>query len=198
MSKKGFTLAEILVVIAVISILGLLIVTIFSRTLRGTNKSQIISAIKQNGQAVLETMDKTIRGADNLVCISNDPDNTIVVIKGGKYTRFRFQVYPDKTRNGIVFQDNPVAGLNDSDPKLFLKNKICNPQDPMSVTQTLTDNNSQTGVNLISGSFKKSDPQPGFKDIVSIQFVLGPGVDAAKAVAGQIDEVSFQTSIELR
>lgn len=197
MREKGFTLAEILVVIAVISILGLLIVTIFSRTLRGTNKSQIISAIKQNGQAVLEDMDKTIRGADNLVCISNDPQNSIVVIKGGKYIRYRFQIYPDKSSNGVVFQDNPIAGINDSDPRLFI-NKVCNPRDAMSAAQTLTDNNPQTGVNLISGTFKKSDPQSGFKDVISIQFVLGPGVEAAKAIAGQIDEVSFQTSIELR
>lgn len=197
MKEKGFTLAEILVVIAVISILGLLIVTIFSRTLRGTNKSQIISAIKQNGQAVLESMDKTIRGADNLVCISNDPPSTIVVVEGGKYTRYRFQIYPDKSKNGVVFQDNPAAGINESDPRLFI-NRVCNPRDVMGVPQTLTDNNPQTGVNLISGSFQKNSPQAGFKDIVSIQFALGPGIDAAKAIVGQIDEVSFQTSIELR
>ena len=84
MIKKGFTLVEILVVIAILSVLGVLILTIFTRTLRGSNKSQIIGKIKQNGQSVLEQMDKTVRNSDKVVCVIS---SNLVVVKNGIYTR---------------------------------------------------------------------------------------------------------------
>lgn len=202
--KKGFTLVEMLVVIAILSVVGVLILTIFTRTLRGTNKSQIISAIKQNGQSVLEILDKSIRGADHLVCVSSEPnDDTIVLEKEGTYTRFRF-VLPQSIVaapqsclvNGCIISDNPVPESDESDPRLFI-NSVCASSDPMDKSAVLSDTNSQTGVKVISGSFKQ-DSEAGFKDIVTIKFVLGPGVDAPKAVAGQIDPVTFQTTIQLR
>ena len=58
---NGFTIIEILVVIAVISIVGVIIAEIFFNTLRGSNKSSLITKIKQNGQTSLEVMDKAIR-----------------------------------------------------------------------------------------------------------------------------------------
>lgn len=195
-NNQGFTLAEILVVIAVLSILGLLVVTIFSRTLRGSNKSQILSAIKQNGQAILGTMDKTIRDSDNLVCISSNPDNTIVIVRNGIFTRYRF--VPDSTglNNGVVWIDNPIQGTQETDPRLFI-NRVCNPSDPLTGAQTFSDTNPQSGVNVLSGSFSKS-VKAGFRDIITIEFTLGPGIEAPKAVAGQIDPATFHTTIELR
>lgn len=193
--RNGVTLAEILVVLAVLSLMGVLVVTIFTRTLRGANKSQILSSIKQNGQVILETMDKTIRSSDNLVCVSSEPDNTIVVEKAGVYTRYRFMLDPTGTTNGVVWQDNPVLEADEVD---FI-NGVCSSTNlPMEEAVILSDTNSQTGVKIISGSFKNEDPKAGFKNIVTVNFDLGPGVQAPKAVAGQIDPVTFQTTIQLR
>src|SRR5687767_3480485 len=85
--NRGFTLVELLVVIGVLSIFGVLILNIFTRTLRGSNKSQILSVMKQNGQLSLEIIDKTVRGSDRVICTTS---NTLVVVKNGSYTRFRF------------------------------------------------------------------------------------------------------------
>lgn len=195
--KKGFTLAEILVVLAVLSLMGVLVVTIFTRSLRGANKSQILSSIKQNGQAVLEVMDKIIRGADDLVCVSGEPgNNTIVLEKAGIYTRYRFVTDSTGMTNGVILRDLPVPTSLEIDPRLFV-NRVCNPADPLSQTTTLSDINPQTGVSILSGSFTK-DTQDGFKPVITVMFVLGPGIEAPKAIAGQIDPVTFQTTIQLR
>ena len=187
-------MVEILVVIAVVSIVGVIITTIFIRSLRGSNKAQIISQIKQNGQIVLENMDETIRNADHLVCVSNNPDNTLVVEKAGLYTRFRID--PQGTTNGSIQQDNPIPTAVESDPKLFI-DRVCNPQDPMPPEGSLTDTGLQSGIKVMSGSFTRNR-QAGFKDAVRINFIFGPGVGAPKAVAGQINPVTFETTVQLR
>ncbi len=199
---SGFTLVEMLVVISVLSVAGMLILTVFTNSLRGSNKSQIIGVIKQNGQAVLETMDKTIRDADNLVCVSND---TLVSIKDGNYTRYKF-ITTNKTtycgsENGCVVRDFPVQPStgDKTQIRLFLAT-ICTEQSgtDSSTPEVLTDTNKQTGVSIIDGLFTRPDPQPGFKDVVSIKFKAKPGVGAPAALSGQIDDVEFQTTIQLR
>lgn len=209
--KKGFTLVEMLVVIAVLSIVGVMITTIFVRNLRGSNKSQIISSIKQNGQAVLETMDKTIKNADNLVCIISNTDNTVytmVVEKGGLYTRYRLTPPQDQTvpaaclTNGCIAQDNPtrqtIEGREETDPEFIMR--VCIPNDSMQSANILTDTNTQTGIKVLRGAFSEADKEQsaGFKKAVKIFFVLGAGAGAAPAVAGQIDPVTFETTMQLR
>ncbi len=213
--KKGFTLIEMLVVISVLSVVGVMILTIFTRTLRGGNKSQIIETIKQNGQSVLENMDKTVRNADSVICpkVASPTSDTLVVIRDGAYTRFKFSP-PTTSNNGKIQQDFPVqpATGDKSQIKTFLENNICT--DPIGTDstispQTLTDTNSQTGVSVdcvaVNGTpncatkpIFKRDKSAGFKDQVTIKFDIGHGVLAPAAVAGQIDPVSFQTTINLR
>lgn len=199
MIKKGFTLVEILVVIGVLSIAGVIILTIFSRTLRGNNKSQILTAIKENGQSVLENLDKTVRNADNIVCptATSPSGNTLVVFKDGIYTRYRF-ISQIGSINGSVQQDTATPSAQEADPRQFI-NRICNPTDPQPQlgTSALTDTNPKTGVSLTFGSFVLNK-SAGFKDTVTINFVLNSGVGAPPAVSGQIDPVTFQTTIQLR
>lgn len=194
--KKGFTLVEVLVVIAALSVIGIIVLTIFSRSLRGSNKSQILGSIKQNGQSVLENMDKTVRNADNVVCPSTtSPDNrTLVVRSGGIYTRYRFV-------GSLIQKDNPekqtdsATGKEETDP-VFV-NRVCLFSDPMPQATVLTDTNSQKGVSVVTGQFTRNRPA-GFSDQVTIKFDLKSGVGAPPSVAGQIDPVSFETTIQLR
>lgn len=201
MMNRGFTLVEILVVIAITAIVGTIMVAIFSNTLRGSNKSQILAAIKQNGQAVLENMDKTIRNSGDVVCpqiippLTSASSDTLVVVKNGFYTRFKFMP-PILTSNGVIQQDNPVQPTSgpESDNKVFLDN-LCNVYTVPSPT-VLTDTNSQSGVSA-NGLFTRNK-QPGFKDSVTVAFTLGPGVGAPPVITGQIDPVAFQTTVQLR
>lgn len=199
--KNGFTIAEILVVIAIVAIVGTIMVAIFISTLRGSNKSQILAAIKQNGQAVLENMDKNIRGADNVICPkipsidTSAYGDTLVIEKAGTYTRFRITL-PTSTANGLIQQDSPVPPLPpapESDIQFFLDN-VC--MDPLAGATTLTDTNTQSGVSA-NGLFTRSK-LPGAKDNVTVEFTLSPGIRAPAAVAGQIDPVKFQTTVGLR
>lgn len=205
--QKGLTLAEMLVVLAVLTIVGVLLLNIFTSTLRGNNKTQIVSAIKQNGQSVLEQMDKTVRNADN-VCVSPGL-KTLIVIKNGIYTRYRFFL-ASTTVNGSIQQDNPVkqtdpnTGKEETDP-VFI-DRVCSDVDPMSQITVLTDTNPQTGVSIECidnncnppNEIFKNDSSSGFKDQVTIRFAVWPGVLAPQAVRGQIDPVTFQTTITLR
>lgn len=205
--EKGLTLVEILVVISLLSVVGVLILTIFTRTLRGGNKTEIISAIKQNGQSVLETMDKTVRDSDNVVCPAIIPPNTnatsdnLVVVNNGIYIRYRFVNLSSTSVNGLIQQDNPAkeiipeTGKEETDSALV--NRICPSTDPLVQPVTLTDTNLQTGISVMSGSFTR-DQSAGYKDQVTIKFSLKPALNATQAVAGQIDPVSFQTTIQLR
>lgn len=197
LKQTGFTLIELLVVIAVLSIIAVLVLIIFTRTLRGSNKSQIVLIVKQNGQAVLETIDKTLRNADSVTCVSKNPDNTIVVRSDtGVYTRYRFVIDASKATNGSILQDNPSPPPN-TDINQF-SGEVCNPLGqtyPMTNASVLTDTKPLTGVTVVSGSFKS---QGLGNDVITIQFQLAPGVAAPAAVAGEIDPVTFQTTIGKR
>lgn len=208
--SEGFTLVELLVVIAVMSIFGLLILNIFTQSLRGSNKSQIIGVIKQNGQAVLETMDKAVREADNVICLSDTLD-TMVAVKNGIYTRYIFSL-PSSSTNGLVEQDNPVKlvlnvvpAREETDAEFI--NRVCLAADPLLPTViVLTDTNTKTGISVIKAKdtlgndvpFFTRNKQAGFRDTINIRFALKPGIQAPLAIAGQIDPVNFETTVQLR
>ncbi len=215
---KGFTLVEILVAIAIIAIIGTIMVAVFINTLRGSNKSQILASIKQNGQAVLENMDKTIRNSDDVICPTSGWSNTIVLLKNGIYTRYRIALSTDgintapdsciknpsdlKEKNGCIVQDNPekqpdpATGQQETD-SVFIR-RVCFPSNPIiSGANILTDTDAQSGASIYSGFFN-SVKLSGYKAAVTINFILKPGAGAPTAIAGQIDPVTFQTTVQLR
>ncbi len=205
-SNCGFTIIETLVVIAILAIVGVLILIIFTQSLRANNKAQIISSIKKNGQTVLETMDKVIRNADKVVCVGTfntlTPNDSIVVVNGGTYTRYRFIAAVGTTTNGQIQQDSPQppsVGANDPSGKYSQAYLCTNPLGVESPTpfQTLTDTDANNGVSVLNGSFTRN-PKPGFKDTVTISFQVARGVAASNATATQVDPVSFSETIELR
>lgn len=207
MSKKGFTLVELLVVIAILSIVGVLVVTIFTGSLRGINKSQIISVLKQNGQSVLENMDKTIRSSEDVVCpviiepLTSASSTKHIVVKSssGIYTRYSFVL---NEFTSWIQQDHPEklfdAVSRDEETDTQFRDRICGAEEQVYVSPVvLTDTKTQTGVRVVEGIFKR-DVASGFKDQVTIKFVLKPGKDALAIVADDIDPVTFETTIQLR
>lgn len=191
--KKGFTLVEILVTMSIVAIAGVILVMIFANTLRGSSKAQILAVIKQNGQAVLGTMDNVIRNADNVVCPEVIPPSTsasgdtLVVVKNGAYTRFRFRS-ATSTENGYIEKDSPTD---------FAVSTTCLITDTPLSPVTLTNTDTKTGVSVQSGSFSRSR-QAGSKDAITVSFDLNGGVQAPEVVTGQIDKVNIQTTIQLR
>lgn len=216
--KRGFTLPELLVVIGVLSIIGALTLTIFVRSLRANNKTQILLAIKQNGQIAMDLMDKSIRDADNIVCVENNSlteitRSTLVLEKKGSFTRYRiisFTSVPD-VANGYLIKDNPSPdGDNEIVPvpppagavgyTTAFSDRVCAPNDvirPDYKPAFLTDTNPNTGQSVKSGAFTLKE-QSGFKDFIVIDFTLGSGESAPPAIAGEITPVNFHTSVDLR
>lgn len=198
---KGFTIIEILVVMAILALVGVLVLIIFTQALRGNNKAQVLSAIKKNGQTVLETMDKTIRDADNVVCVSNDSYTIVVADKTGAYIRFQFKP-ATAISNGLINEDNPIRPATES--IVDFANNVCN-ESPIS-SVPITDTGLQTGASIQTLSSCNNDtgylfnknPQAGFKNIVTICFQVAPPVGVSSFLAGQIDAVPFSETIELR
>lgn len=217
--SSGFTLVEILVTMAIVAIVGTILVVIFTNTLKGNNKAQLLAVIKQNGQAVLENMDKTIRDADNVVCpgplyreVGAYWGDTLLVVKNGVYTRYRIGIAADSNlpnvcrSNGCITQDNPIrqidtaSGQLETDTAFVLR--VCNANDSFSSANILTDTNSQTGVYIIRSSGAHysfyTNKASGYKDTVTVKFQLRPADGAPAVIRGQIQPVAFQTTIQLR
>ncbi len=190
MKKKidGFTLIEILVVIAILTVIGVILTEIFFRTVRGNSKAELISRIKQNGQTALETIDKTLRSADGIVCTNAD-SSAILFVKSGVYTRYRYNSATSSI-NGSLSIDYPTSG-DCSAPTVnsaYLTDLgSADPKTGVSVSQTLGT----------SGVFIRTK-QAGVKDIVAISFDVTSPIGLPAYLKNQIDPSSFQTTVELR
>lgn len=65
--QQGFTLVEMLAVIAIFVVIGSVIMSILVSSYRTSNKSNVIAIIQQNGNYALSQMAKTLRNARGLV-----------------------------------------------------------------------------------------------------------------------------------
>lgn len=213
--KKGFTLVEIIVVMAIITVVGIMLTEIFYRSLRGSDKAAIIAVIKQNGQSVLENMDKTIRNSGNIVAICDkDSDgytDTIVINKDGLYTRYVFQkqikLNTNADTNGLISSDILVITPVDIDTADKL-NGVCmgSQTNPQTSPLILTDISKTKGVSILLSKDSSGNSLPfvtrnkleGYKDTVAIQFSVGPATSVPASISNQIDAVSFATTIGVR
>jgi prepilin-type N-terminal cleavage/methylation domain-containing protein len=211
-NQLGFSLVEILVVIAVLAIVGTIITEIFISSVRGSNKAAVISLLKRNGQTVLETMDKSIRNAKAVIYPYGvttgryNSDCVVVQTLDNKYIRYKFRAVGGQ--NGKVEVDYPQpSSQSELDPaqNSNFQGPNCDllfpSQPPGSSTglSGLTDTNSRNGVSVsVDTNFITRDVKEGFGDLVVIDFKVGPAVLAPAAYAGQIDAERFRTTIELR
>lgn len=189
---RGFTLVEILVVIAIMAIMGLILTEVFIRSLRGGNKAEVLAILKQNGQSVLENMDKNIRGSDSIACTDNLGE-VLVIEKDGLYTRYRLIT-------GQLAEDHPVLPENTSQDTFLTY--VCNNSNypPEVIPAILTDSEKVSVVGPQEGSTKifTTTKASGFKAVVTINFLLKPGQSIPKTIGDQIDPVSFVTTIQVR
>jgi prepilin-type N-terminal cleavage/methylation domain-containing protein len=191
--SRGFTLAEIMVVIAVVAIMGTVLTEIFIRTFRASGKAQILATMKKNGEVILQKMNNDIRTAENItLCdLNQDANNDAIILENrdGTYKRYHFIKESISPKiNGQVESDTP-------DLTNVLKANYC--ITPILSPAILSDGSSANGIsidvpdsgNFFSESFDNRE--------VTIAFKVKPSV-AAPSYGGQIDPESFQTTIDLR
>ncbi len=62
---RGYTLMELIVVMGVLTITVGAMTIFLTSVLKGTNKANVSAEVKQNGQAVLDSLERQIRGASS-------------------------------------------------------------------------------------------------------------------------------------
>lgn len=87
--NNAFTLIELMVIVAILAVISVAIISIFTTTLKSSNKSVAISALKQKGNSVLVIMERMIREARNIeACNGAVAESIIVTDKNGLETTF--------------------------------------------------------------------------------------------------------------
>ncbi len=79
----GFTLIELIVVMGILALVVGAITLFISSVLKGSNQAKITAEVKQNGQVTLDSLERQIRGAVDVVGDVNDGST----IKGIKVIR---------------------------------------------------------------------------------------------------------------
>ena len=62
--ERGFTLVEVLIVLTILLVIGSIIGTILFSSLRGANKTNTLSAVRQNGNYAITQISKIVRSAN--------------------------------------------------------------------------------------------------------------------------------------
>lgn len=104
--SKGFTLIELITVIAILGVIATIVVGVITITLRGTKKSDLLDSARQNGDTALSQIVKNIRYAKSLdsptSCVGGTTVDSIMVTS----------INDDKTTYACV--NNMITANNES------------------------------------------------------------------------------------
>lgn len=213
--ESGFTLVELVVIIGLFAILGLIFTATLMQTLRGQNKSRVLNQVKQNGQVVLDRLSNEIHQAEKIVCVGKNSantgsffDDTLVVYKGGTYTRFRFFPPVGDTANGYIAREDftsedVLADLNRQDD-IFDDPILCIQDLKYSVEGfvKITDQDPVRGVSIKyfdnnSPVFSRSK-MAGFADVITVKFMIASAVSAGVTYENLVDGIPFSTAVQIK
>jgi prepilin-type N-terminal cleavage/methylation domain-containing protein len=125
----GFTLMELIIVIAVLGIIAVSATTLFYRSIRTTNKSDSITESDKNAQFALTIIERFVRNArkvvaigggdcpgtsDNLTLLADDNAQVQFSLVDGRIaSNSSFLTTPSVTIQNLVFTCTRTEGLND-------------------------------------------------------------------------------------
>lgn len=174
-SKKGFTLIELLAVMIVLIAVSSIIGAILFSSLRGTNKTNTLTAVRQNGNNAISQMVKMLRGAKRL----DSPASCSVPLSPTPIPTYSFVTFTSFDDGQTTFS--------------------CDSGTISSNAASLLD---LTGVSLVSCSFTCT--QEGILDFptVGINFSLREyapsGITLFSEKTASATAIPFQTSVSLR
>lgn len=67
--QYGFSLIEILVVVSIIGVITTVTTGIFVQIIKSSNKANVVTEIKQNGDSVMNQIERTIRNAEDITSV---------------------------------------------------------------------------------------------------------------------------------
>lgn len=185
----GFTLIEFLVVLGILAVTVSSTVLFLSSVLTGSNQSTITAEVKQNGQVVLDSVERQIRGAqDATTCFSTPcplpPYDHIKLIRADPDVPLHIKCFSaTATKNArmgiaVAMGDNPSQYTD------------------------LTNADRINGVNITGCDFRAfpagfSAEGQAIPAVVSIKFIVSQGLDASSR-QDYVASVPLQTTISLR
>lgn len=189
--RAAFTLVETLVVIGILSAIVGVTLVFLTNILRGSNQASITADVKQNGQIVLDSIDRQIRNATSVrQFIGPDSSNAIELeLSSGDYAYLACFNGVSNTKNGRIGIAN-VPAQGEPAQASYL---------------TLTNVDIVSGVDIICNSpclpnctfSVAGSPSDPFPQIVSIGFKVSQGV-AAPSRTDFKASAEFKTTISLR
>lgn len=216
-NSQGFTIVEVLVVTTILGTIGYMMADIVSRSLQGSQKTNIISTAKQNGQVALDSISQIIRGSDQVVCVAGLVPNPIGTTSGdtivlytheGGYVRFRYVQIGSPTRSYIAKDLPQVTFLINNLDAASSPARVCDTSAVTGVAVSndtiLTDTDSTNGVliNKVGGTGPIFSVlrRPGSSDTITIQFNVSPSNTAGgyENRLGGSGSIQFQQTVQLR
>ncbi len=208
--QAGFTLLETIVTISIVGVLGVIFANVLSSGLRGQTKANLIAQAKQNGNLILNNIEKDIHDSDQVVCVGNNADvigcvnnpptqycgDTLVLKKGAVFSRYRFKTVP--SGNGSISYDYNIA----TDPRVFDKSYLCtdvSPVLPPAQTNYMTNIDTTNGISITTGQFSRK-VSPGFEDLVTVSFLVKSALSAGGTIESNLipEGIPFSTTVSQR
>ncbi len=178
LTVNGFTLVELLVVMGILGVITGGSLLFLTSILRGSNQARIVAEVKQNGQTVLDVIDRQIRNAQSVQELASiDGSVSAIELTLSGTSRVYLACY-----NGWIGIDKEPAPVLSTD---FL---------------SLTNRDAVSGINIECNpdSFNVlGNPGDSYPQVVQVSFNVMQGV----AAPGRVDfnaSAEFKTTISLR
>jgi len=116
-TQSGFTLLELLTVIGILSIIGTIVVSVITITLRTTKKADLLEAARQNGDNALTQMVKSIRYAQSInapaTCVPTTTTSSITITSLADYQQTTYSCANNTiASNGASLIDNTSMSVS--------------------------------------------------------------------------------------
>lgn len=189
---NGFTLIELLVVLGILAITVGSSVVFLSSILKGTNQANVTAEVRQNGQLVLDALERQIRNATDVECfegankVTCNPANPYQHIKLLRKSALPLHF---KCFTGTALIPNGWIGTVESTV-----------DDPSSSSYaTLTNQDPIAGVDVSSCQLvvNPASAGTGSPAVVKIKFTVNQGIEAPSR-QDFLANAQFETTVSLR
>ncbi len=186
--RFGFTLVEFLVVLGILSITVVSTLLFLTSILKGTNQANVTSEVKQNGQFVLDSLDRQVRN-------SVDSQGR-TLISGNTYKELKLL---RETEDPLYLKCNySVAGTSNG----YISSLVSENDPPTGSYTSITNTDTTVGVNIVNCQFtvlsaKVSASGTAVPAVVTVEFTAQQAV-LASTRQDFVASAPFRTTISLR